>query len=249
MWMPIKIKWKRERARKSHINIYWSMKPLPLYFRYWLEKETVKLPRIHLCILYPSLKQRQVLSLHSGYYGLILFTYTWFIMRYSFKRNINTNQFFKAWHFGELWFFPVKPKGINPESSLEGLMLKLKLQYFGFLIWRANSLEKTLMLAKIEGRRRRGQQRMRWLDSITDSMDMNLSKLWETVKDRGAWHATVHGATKSWTWLSDCTTTTTSFVKETFYQKQYLFCANLKLIESRFQDFLSQQWLALTNFY
>ena len=90
-------------------------------------------------------------------------------------------------------------KEINPEYSLEGQMLKLKLQYFGYLIQRTDSLEKTLMLGKTEGRRRRGQQRMRQLDSITDSMDMHLSKLQETV-DRGAWCATVHGVTKSQTW-------------------------------------------------
>ena len=88
-------------------------------------------------------------------------------------------------------------KEINPEYSLEGLMLKLKLQYFGHLMWRADSLEKTLMLGKIEGRSRRGRQRVRWLESITDSMDMKFSKLREIVKDREAWCATVHGVTKT----------------------------------------------------
>ena len=85
---------------------------------------------------------------------------------------------------------------INPEYPLEGLMLKLKLQYFGHLIRRADSLEKTPMLGKIQGKRRRGRKRIKWLDSITDSMDMNLSKLWETVKDREAQHAVVHGVTE-----------------------------------------------------
>ena len=96
-------------------------------------------------------------------------------------------------------FTAVSPKRNQPEYSLEGLMLKLKLQYFGHLSRRADSLEKTLMLGKIEGKRRRGQQRMRWLESITDSTDMNQGKLWEILEHRRAWYTAVHGVAKSQT--------------------------------------------------
>ena len=99
----------------------------------------------------------------------------------------------------------VDPKQISPKYSLEELMLMMKLQYFGHLIWRTESLEKTLVLGKTEGKRRRGQQRMRWFDSMTDSRDINLNKLQEIV-DSEAWHASVYGITNSWTWHSDWST-------------------------------------------
>ena len=135
-------------------------------------------------------------------------------------------------------------KEISPRCSLEGLMLKLKLQYFGHLMQRADSFEKTLMLGKIEGRRRRGRQRMRWLDGIIDSMDMGLGGLWELVMDREAWHAAVHGVANSRTWLSNWTELNMGFSRQEYWSG-LPFPSLVDHILSKFSTMTHLTWGAL----